>query len=342
MAPVIVGSGLVSPLGLGVAEHAFFLRASVGAPPPPGFETAEGERIDAWHCGFLGLSLPMADRLSRLVEIAARQALSPWEAARAATGAQGTPSIGLAFVGPRRAGIHERDASAARSSAARRAGAQIADTLPGAAGAFAALAQARSWLSSGRYSAVLIVGVDSFAHPDALAEEAERKESYWCPRSPPPSEGAAAVLIANSDDVPLETRREAPIVLGAATAMGRGNDEDDAILDGVAMTSVLRELPGRGFDLVVGQEKVDDLRARDFDIARARTASRFREGVEAATLEDETGRLGAAAGVAAIAYASGLLRHRIFPRVGPGACALAWAISADGTRGAALLQGGSA
>lgn len=330
---VIVGFGLVSPLGLGATEHAFYLRASVGAPPPPAFETADGRPVRARHCGFLGASLGMAERLSRMAEIAAHQALSPWEAA-----SQAGP-FALAFVAPRRAGILAADVAEARSHAARRCGASVVQTWVDAAGAFAALEQAGVWLSDGSASAVLLMGVDSFIHPDALAEDLEHGDSPWCPRRPPASEGAAALLLTRPERARALGLSGAR-VRGSGTAVGKGTDEDDAILDGAAMTALLRGLPARRIDLVAGQEKVDDLRQRDWHLARAREASRFAEEAEAVTLEDETGRLGAAAGVACAAFGVGALQHGIFRGLSPTAHLVAWAISRDGTRGAALVQGG--
>jgi hypothetical protein len=357
---VIVGCGLVSPLGLSVTEHAFYFCASVGAPPPPAFETADGERVEARHCGFLGalgggagqafgrpgsLSAPLsvAERLSRLSEIAAHQALHRWQAAG------GAGQAALAFVAPCRAGVPATAVAEARSTVARLCRAPLAQTFSDAAGAFAALEEARGWLAADRAQAVLILGVDSFVCPEALAEDLERAESPFCPRRPPPSEGAAAVLLVRAEQARALGLAGAR-VHASGTAIGRGNDEDDAILDGAAMTALLRALPARRIDLVVGQEKVDDLRARDWYLARARAGSRapisaargaspirFADDVEAVTLEDETGRLGAAAGVASLAFGAGALEHRIFRDLPSEACLLAWAISRDGTRGVALI-----
>jgi hypothetical protein len=100
----IVSASLVSPVGIRLAEHAFFTRAGVLAPAPQAFETRVGERVDTLHCGFLGAALPIADRLARLAEIAVHQALAPWEQADPAA------RVGLILVVP------ERQASMRRSS----------------------------------------------------------------------------------------------------------------------------------------------------------------------------------------------------------------------------------
>jgi len=381
MDSVIVGQGLVSPLGLGATEHALFVRASVGAPPPPAFETEGGKRVRANHCGFLGAfggsaghtgialkttgaELEIAERLFRMVEIATHQALTPWEAAFGAgsftagsrvggsfaagspvggSSSTGSPvggPLALAFVAPRRAGITSEAVAETCSRVAKHCQASLVQTWHDAAGAFDALKQASAWLSGGEAAAVLIAGVDSFAHPEALEEDLASAESAFCPSRPPPSEGAAAILVTR-DDVCRAYALEGARVLECGTSMGHGNDDDDVILDGVAMTSLLRALPERQIEFVAGQEKVDDLRARDWAIASARMARRFAGELHAINLENETGRLGAAAGVASLSFGVAALRHGIYRALSPTAHFVVWAISRDGTRGLSLLQGGA-
>jgi hypothetical protein len=121
--------------------------------------------------------------------------------------------------------------------------------------------------------------------------------------------------------------------------IGQGNDDDEVSVDGVAMTALLRGLPAGVTQLVVGQSYVDDLRTRDFQLASARVARRFAGDVTNETLERSTGRLGAAAGVAQLAYGVAVVRHGTLRGLRPDATFLAWAISRDGLRGAALVEG---
>lgn len=331
----IVGTGLVSPLALGVAEHAFYARAAVAAPPPAAFETGTGERLELLHCGFLGARSPMGERLARLSEIAAHQALAPWEAARGPSG------VALAFVAPLRAGAGPDAITAARDRVARRAKASVVQTWSGAAGAFAALAQARAWLEGGEIAAVLVVAADSHVSIEAATDFFERQDSVFCPRTPPPAEGAAALLLTTRERA-RSLGLEGAQLLAFGTAMGQGNDDDDVILDGRALTTLVEALPAGRIDVVAGQELVDDLRTRDWFLAYARTGKRFADPAVLVTLEEETGRLGAAAGLAALAFGVGQLRHRVHADVAPDATLLAWAISPDGTRGVALARGGEA
>ena len=333
--PIILGTGLITPLGLGVAEHAFYARASVAAPPPAAFEKKDGERIEVLHCGFLGASLAMGERLSRLAELALHQTLVSWSLAGGPSG------VALAFIGPSRAGVDPAAVAAARDRAAKRVNATVVQTWTGAAGAFSALAQARVWLDGGEIPAVLVVAVDSYISVEALSDFLEREDSVFCPRTKPPAEGAAALLLTTRERA-RAFGLEGASVLATGTALGQGNDDDDAILDGRALTSLVESLPVARIDLVTGQELVDDLRTRDWFLAYARTGKKFVDPATLVTLEEETGRLGAAAGLAALVFGVGQLRHHIHPGCAPDATFLAWAISPDGTRGVALARGGEA
>ncbi|MBK8259655.1 MAG: hypothetical protein IPK82_44235 [Polyangiaceae bacterium] len=350
---ILAGSGLVSPLGLGVIEHVFYTRASVSAPAPAAFETAVGDRLEVAHCGFLGAAAPPAERLSRLAEIAAHQALAPWE------GASGPRSVALVFIAPQRAGLDTAAVAQARDRVAQRARAVSVQTRTGAAAAFAAISQARTWLDTPDITAVLVVAVDSHIAVDALVDFFEHTDSPFARRTPPPAEGAAAWLLTSRERARALGLR-GPLVVAASTALGQGHDNDDTIVDGRALTSLMDGLPPSRVELVCGQELVDDLRSRDWFLAHARfshdgaaggpkpransarIANRFSDTTQLVTLEQETGRLGAAAGVAAVAFGAGQLAHGVFAEIAPEAPLLAWAISTDGTRGVALLNGAEA
>ena len=333
LTPIIVGTGLVSPLGVGVVEHAFYFRAAVAAPPPAAFETEDGERIDAVHCGFLGAASPMVERLWRLAEIAIHEALAPWEAAR------GPGHLALAFVAPSRPAIDASAVAEVHALAARRARAALTGTWVGAAGAFAALAEVRTWLAEGRAPAVLLLAVDSHISAAALSDFFEREDSVFCARTPPPAEGAAALLFTTPESARALGLR-GPRLVASGARMGQGHDDDEVILDGRALTSLVESMPAPPFALVTGQGLVDDLRTRDWCLAYARTGARFVQPATLVTLEEETGRLGAAAGAAALAFGVGVLQHGILEGLACDATCLAWAISGDGTRGTALLRGG--
>lgn len=327
----IVAASLVSPAGQNLAEHAFFARAGVLGPTPQAFETHAGSRVDAMYCGFLGAELSIPERLERLATLSAQEALEPWDEVE--PGAR----IGLILVSS--ASLVETDAIApARHTLATRCRAPAVKTLVGAAGAFAALGLAARWLDEAIAQAVLVLGVDSHIAPEALTRDRLRSAGPFCALPLPASEGAAAVLVARPTDARAR-RLEAARMLGAGTARGQGHDDDDEIVDGVALTGLIRGFPDRRVELVVGQSYVDELRTREFQLASARTARRFAETLSNETLERHTGRLGAAVGVAQLAYGMAVLRHGTIRDVPFDATFLAWAIGSDGTRGAALVEG---
>jgi hypothetical protein len=64
----VVGTSLVSPLGITAAEHAFFVRAGIGPAAPGGFLDAEGDTLAVAYCPWLGASVPIAARVRLLAE----------------------------------------------------------------------------------------------------------------------------------------------------------------------------------------------------------------------------------------------------------------------------------
>jgi hypothetical protein len=125
-------------------------------------------------------------------------------------------------------------------------------------------------------------------------------------------------------------------IAAGAHALGRATDDDDEPIDGAAMTGLLRRMPARGpICGVFGQSTAGLLRLRDWQYAGARCADRFSPEVFDLCLEGQMGALGAAAGVANLAFAFAMFRHGAAPAPAP-APFVCWAISRDGTRGMAL------
>ena len=75
MSVAVVGTGLVTPFGDTPTEHAFFLRASVPAPPPSPFRLRSDEStLHARYCRWLGAAAPVGQRLLRMVDLVLRDA----------------------------------------------------------------------------------------------------------------------------------------------------------------------------------------------------------------------------------------------------------------------------
>lgn len=156
----------------------------------------------------------------------------------------------------------------------------------------------------------------------------------------PPSEACAALLLttrplAREAGLTIEGR-----VLEATVGIGKGTDDDDDPTDGVALTRALRRVGDAGpFALVSGQHVTDPLRGRDWELASARAHALLDAGYHPLCLEEDIGRIGSAAGAAAIVIALAELRHRSIARANiESSPFVSWALSPDGARGAASVQ----
>jgi len=327
----IVGMGMVSPAGMTPRDHVFFIRAGVVPPTPSPFVAASGEPIEVRYCPWIGARASVESRLARMTQIAIFEAMSGWEAS--------DPKIAVLLCMARpRPGLQTEHA-AISSAVAKQAHATDVVQCWGDAGAFAALRKAEELLSDRNGPlGVLIVAADTLISTEAIAQRVLHPPSPWNEPARPASEAAAAVLVTSSAGV---TRtRPVGFVHGAAIAAGTSNDDNDDVVDGTAMTTAVHSIPGvAGIARALGQERLDALRWREWNIAAARLASRFTSDVSFETLEREVGRLGAASGLMSLAYGFAVAQHAAIPIAAREAPFLAWAISPDGTRGVALAQG---
>ena len=332
MSVAIVGAGLVTPFGDTPTEHAFFLRASVPAPPPSPFRLrSDGSALHVRYCRGIGAAAPIERRLTRMVDHAVRNAMQPCASLH-----EKGAAIVMLCVPKERPGVSEETL---RLLGAGSASHGTVRHFSGDAGAFAALREAPDMLQRGSARVVVVVAVDSFIAIDALDQQVLHAPSEWNLDPPAPSEGAAAIVLAQAP----EARRDAVAILGsleaAAVVLGRSNDDNDEPVDGSAMTAVLRELPTQAPAVAAyGPYKVDMLRQDEWHLATARNTERFATGCRFACLESHVGRLGAASGLANLVYGLAVHRHRAGPALEPSdAPFYAWAVSPDGTRGAAVL-----
>jgi hypothetical protein len=326
----VVGAGMASPLGLLPSEHAFFVRAGTGPAAPGAFLDDQGETMNVAHCPWLGAGLPVAMRLAALGARALVTAL--------AVRPQGATTALFACTAAPRAGLAETDREACEKALCRVAKVPTAARVTGEAGFFHALAEAAALLGRGSARFAAVVATDSLVAPALLADWRRIATTPWESNLPRPAEGAAALLLT----LPSEARREGIEVLAtihkSACAFGEANDDNDAIVDGAALTTLLRGVP-RGIAAVFGQQRLGSLRRRDWAIASARAAEAFRQDCVFVSIEHEIGCLGAAAGGMNLAHGIAVHRHRAWPiEDGPSEPRqdepfLAWALSRDGTRG---------
>jgi hypothetical protein len=328
----IIGTGLVSPIGLTPLQHACFPRAGIGLHPASAFVGGDGEPVSAFHCPWLGAKLPVAERLAALGERALQTATVVLEGIP-----QLAPKEQALFVclGAPRPGLTEADRQGAVGALAAAAKAPLRRVFTGAASFFAALGAAEHLLDAGEVRVAVIVAVDSFVSLEAVRAELEAAPATWVREPPPPSEAAVALAVMKGAE-----GRELALSLGtihyAGTLQGQGSDDDDDIVDGAALAGLLEQVPVLAGPIVraYGQDQVDRLRQTEWTCAAARNAARFHPLLTTASIERWTGRVGGAAGAAQLVFALGAEQHHALHEAPAGAGPfVAWAISRDGTRG---------
>jgi hypothetical protein len=325
----VAGLGLVSPAGSSARDHAFFPRAEGPPPAPSPFLGEDGKRIDSAHCPWIPADFTALPRMRHLASAALEEAISPL-AAR-------PPGIPLFLVTPEpRPGLSADEIATLGRLLGALVRAPSVALFPGAAGAFAALAQIRAAQDARQLSSALLVAVDTRVTIETLSERVLHPPSPFLLAPRPPAEGAAALLLTTPGEAARLGLRSLGEIVDSRHGRGRGGDDDDEPVDGAAMTALLRALPeGPPITGVFGQGETDLLRLRDWHLASARCAERLQTLCFAPCLEASIGELGAAAGVANLAFAFAVFRHALAPAEAAGPF-LAWAISRDGARGLAL------
>lgn len=340
----VVGIGLVSPLGITPEEHAFYLRAEVHPATPGGFVDGEGAPLRVAYCSWMGARLPVAMRLSSLARAALRTALAPVAGPPLQ---EATGRISAAFhlvTSAPRAGLADADSAALEADLAGAFDPPRATRSTGEAAFFGALASAAARLQQGPVHAAVIVAADSFIGEGALAEWQRLRQMPWEADLPIAGEVAAAVTVM----LPAFARRAGIEILAtihhAAIAQGDATDDNDAIIDGAAMTGLLRSLPPMGSPARAsfGPHGVGSLRRREWEMAAARLPGHVDSTCDFVCLESRIGLAGAAAGAAGLVYGIAVHRHGAWasPRAAD-APFVAWAISPDGARGLAAATVGA-
>jgi hypothetical protein len=332
----IVGMGMVSPAGIRASDHVFFVRASLVTPPASPFETPDGNRVNVSYCPWLGARLEMGERMARMAETAIHEAVSPYESLYP------TERFTVYLcTSKQRPGFTGDDVGLLAQRIKTRLRAHDIKPLYGAAAIFSGVKEAQKKLTDGHAQAVVLVGVDSFVHLDAVADHVVRPPSDWEPLQPPISEGAAALLL-----LPCTLARQISLeplgIIGSEVCSSKSHDDNDDPVDGNAMNTAFRALPSQ--DLVgvgYGQAKLGNLRTKEWHYALVRNHQRFyKDTYEDICLETTIGKVGAAAGAMNLAYAAAVTKHRgIHQEKSRLAPSVAWAISRDGVRGIAMLEG---
>jgi hypothetical protein len=304
-------------------------------PPPAGspFLGPKGKPVAVERAAFIDVTAPAGARMMVLAVRAARTAVGDL---LERTGAR----LGLLLVTDKaRPGLSDVDVRMVEEALTRLLGPVFVEHVRGQAGPFGAIHAMSERARRERAEGVLVLAVDSFISTEYLAHYVTRGPSHWMTWPPSPSEGAAAMLVTDPTGA---ARWKAPVEgwLGAAAAQsGASHDDNDDVVDGVALTDLVRRVTGPTVHYVFGQGACGNLRTREWLLAMGRTAERFRGGHDEVDLESMTGSLGVAAGLANGVFGLAALRHRTldftWPRQRP---FLAWHITRDGMRGAASFR----
>lgn len=336
---VVLGTGLVSPLGITPRDHAFLIRGRLNPTIPSPYVDAQGDAVAAWYCRWLGAALSVSERMDRLaftaLASAAQASLDRFEAGWDV----------VIVVEAERPGLTDEAIIRVRSAAKTLfAGKQARYSVErsGAAGCQQALVHLAERLSSGESQVGCVLGVDSFICREAIAVD-RRPPVIWESRQVELSEAAAALLVTTEQRVPKGQKPIGRLLYNAALH-GSPCDLNDEIVDGVALTYLLSHLPdvGGALPAVFGPRASDPLRLRDWALASARKPRLFCSPWAMHDLETAIGRIGAASGVAHLVHGLTCLRHGTAdPSLTKHVTALGWAISRDGLRGVTLFQGGT-
>ncbi len=342
MPSLLLTLGMISPLARTAPEHAFFLRAGVLPATPGAFRDAEGTTVHAAYCPWLGASRSPRERLIALASAALQDALAPLLARSGQTPSLPSPRFAL-FVCTSAPweGLADADRAALEAHLAAKLEVRAAVRSTGAAGFFQALAEADTLLARGDHQAAVIIAADTMISPPALARLAEEAHHPWASSPPRPSEGAVAVVLGVEETARRYGVSPLARLAHAAVLRGSANDDNDEIVDGAAMTALVRGVPPSLGPIAAayGQQGVDSLRTREWHVATARNVARFHREALFESIESWIGRLGAAAGAMGLAWGVASRRHRTWERASAGdGCFAAWAISPDGLRGIAVVD----
>jgi hypothetical protein len=241
-----------------------------------------------------------------MAQLAAKEALGVIEEQNVA---QNIPI--LLVMGQPRPGLTRGDQSALVRAMKKRFRSTQVVSFWGESGSFAALAQAFDMIMADRKKIVALVAVDSFVSREALDVEGGRE-------GPPPSEGAAVLLLADKSQARRGTR------IGDLLGVAIHDGDLASAVRGLPDTSACRA--------AYGQSEVDPVRRAEW--------GKITLPLKAHCLESEIGRVGAASGIMSLAYGLACARHHVErDEAVRDAPFIAWAASDTGARAAALARG---
>lgn len=347
MSTWIVGAGLVTPIGLSLAESAPSARARVARLraidwldrrfEPFIVGTVPDDGLPELNVALAGQ--PIQSRESRMLRMAHAAIADAMNALPALT-APPPLLLGLPEHHTAVPVVAERflQRLALQSGPCVDLGASISAPRGRAAGLMA-LKQAERIIAGGQRPFVLVGGVDSLVDPYVLGnfDNSERVRGENVSDGFSPSEGAAFLLLADPDAARALSLTPLAILAAAATGQEPGHLYSEAPYLGEGLAAAVGEAL-EGADIpapistIYSSFNGERYWAREFGVARIRNAAAFADDAQMEHPAECFGDLGAAHGVALAALASHALAQGY--RRGP---ALVYASSDHADRAAAVL-----
>jgi 3-oxoacyl-[acyl-carrier-protein] synthase-1 len=337
----IVGAGAQTPVGRSVLAAAAAVRCGISAyAEHPFMVDKHGEPMTVARADWLDETLPVTDRIIRMAEDAAREALSPVAAHLPAMGRRLAVHLALSAENLPDPGQRQvvRD-EFARALDFMSSGRAVEVVTEGHAGGMLALENAIRQLRGAQAEFCLVGGADSWLDPNQLdaIDRSGRLHSVNNSWGFTPGEGAGFCLIATGATLRRLSLKPLAEVLAVATGQESKLLGSQTVCIGEGLTAAFRGV------LDVGQPVThsycdfngETYRADEFGFTICRTRDCFEDAGSFTAAAECWGDVGAASGPLAIAlplaaWARGYAK---------GGVNLAWSSSATGPlRGAALLK----
>lgn len=332
----ITAWGACTPIGRDALSTAVAARAGFcGFREHPFMVDSAGEPMRVAQVPWLGIAVQGAQRLLQMLCPAIDEVLR---------GRESLPRVGLVLaLPPPRPGLPQELVPALQEALKARHGQRLAvlqTVRSGHAAGIEALHQAAGLLQSGRVSACVVAGADSYLAPETLEwlEACDQLHGAGALNNAwgfVPGEGAGALLLqppqagapAWADVVGLGLGRESRLIKTDAVCTGEGLTQAvrqalAALPEGLVATDIYCDMNGEAY------------RADEYGFTALRTRERLRNAGDFVTPADCWGDVGAAGAplhllLAAMACRKGHAK---------GPLALVWASSEGGERGAVLIR----
>lgn len=348
MGAVVVGIGMMTPVGLSAGETDASVRAGLARFSETDFRDRRFDRITLAEVPDDGLpaldeSVGRADGLTAREERMLRLAAPPLRECLAPLGGRRGP-VALCLALPETATTRPTRAERFLDLLGRQSGGAIAPaqsdaTHAGRAGGLIAVGQAVATIEAGVADVVVAGGVDSYRDPYVLGtlDLEERLKSRAAPKGFVPGEGAAFLAIASEDAAARAGWRVFARVSAVALGFEEGHQYSAAPYRGDGLAATFARLAALGavpepVGHVYSSMNGEQFWAKEWGVAVVRNRALFRDDHDVAHPADCVGDTGAASGPLMLGLAA---RRTARPDARP---ALVYGSSDRGARAALVVS----